>query len=367
MATLVQPNDRKQYYLQFYDGNRSPKRRRLPLGVTTKRDAETLQRKLEAAYAHGEFDPWRDDPRTLDRTDRMQYRVREALDLFIEAKRDAGRKRRTLKNYVSFIGRMIDRTGSNMLHHVTADVLDEWIYESTVSPSTRHTRYRYASAFFNWCVEQDLLAESPLRKRNAPRNPKKLPKPIYRDELDDLCALIRSEYQTRRDEGQCREGELIWRERAFRFAFVTGLRGGEIARLKWDHIDRDRGLIYILEQKNNQEQTIPLHRKADQILGEVPHEGEFVFGGPGTKDEPRNITAFRNNLSRAFLRYRREAGIRDGISLHSLRHGFCTALAEAGKSAATIKELARHASVDTSMIYIKMSNEHLRREVDDVF
>jgi len=93
----------------------------------------------------------------------------------------------------------------------------------------------------------------------------------------------------------------------------------------------------------------------------------YVFGGPGTRTGSRNFTAWRNNLSRAFRRYRKAAGINRPISLHSLRHGFCTAFAEASKSAATIKECARHASIDTSMIYVKMSNEHLKNEMEDVF
>jgi integrase len=93
----------------------------------------------------------------------------------------------------------------------------------------------------------------------------------------------------------------------------------------------------------------------------------YVFGGPGTRSGTRNIEAFRNNLSRAFRRYKKAAGIERPISLHSLRHGFCTALAEANKSAATIRELARHASIETSMIYVKMSNSHLKREMEEVF
>jgi integrase/recombinase XerD len=192
---------------------------------------------------------------------------------------------------------------------------------------------------------------------------------MYREDLEAICDTIRQDYRDKLNAGLCKEGEVIWRERAFRFGFFTGLRAGEIARLAWKHIDRERGLIYILKQKNGKQQTIPLHRKASDVLDEVPTgaSDDYVFGAPGTRNQDRSTRSFRNSLSRSFLSYRRDSGIQRPITLHSLRHGFCTALAEAGKSAATIKELARHASIETSMIYVKMSNEHLKSEMEDVF
>ena len=76
---------------------------------------------------------------------------------------------------------------------------------------------------------------------------------------------------------------------------------------------------------------------------------------------------------RAFLRWcrseklLRKNPIEKTISFHSLRYGFCTRLAEAGKPLQVIKEAARHSDVSTSMIYVHMANEHLKAELDDVF
>ena len=64
---------------------------------------------------------------------------------------------------------------------------------------------------------------------------------------------------------------------------------------------------------------------------------------------------------------RRKTGLPEKLSFHSLRHGFCTALAEAGKSAAVIKEAARHADVQTSMQYVRMANEKLKGEIQEAF
>lgn len=367
MASLIKQSG--HYYLQFYDSNRRPKRKKVALGVSTKQDAEKIERRLSTAYANGEFDPWTDNPRTFKSKDRERLSLSAALERFLEDKSEEGLAQKTLETYQGRVGRLIETIGDENLEALTPSLLNQWIRADDVTDTTRHTRYRYVSAFLNHCVKQEWLGENPLENTNAPSKEEKLPKTMYPKDLKRICRAVHEDYEDKRERGLCDAKEVIWRGWAFRFAFYTGLRGGELARLRFEHIDRDRSLIYVMKQKNNKQQTIPLTSKAEQVLKEVP-EGPpemYVFGGPGTRMGSRNCTAWRNNLSRAFRRYRSAAGIERPITLHSLRHGFCTALAEAGKSAATIKECARHASITTSMIYVKMSNEHLKREMEDVF
>jgi len=367
MASLIKQGDK--YYAQFYDGDRSPKRKKVPLQVSKKRDAKKIERRLLSAYAEGKYDPWTDDPKTFREKGERVLLMSEAMGRFIAEKKEQDRSHNTIKSYEGNFRRLKRTIGDRRLDVLTNGLLNEYIRAEDVSSTTQHKRYRHIAALLNWCVRRDLLQENPLDRERAPKRVQKLPKTMYREDLEAICAEVRDDYREKREADLCEEGEVIWRAHAFRFAFLTGLRGGELSRLKWKHIDRKRELIYILRQKNGRQQTIPLHSKAAAVLNDVP-EGRpesYVFGGPGTREGTRNEEAFRNNLSRAFRRYREEADIRPEISLHSLRHGFCTALAEAGKSAATIKELARHASIETSMIYVKMSNEHLKREVEGVF
>jgi integrase len=155
----------------------------------------------------------------------------------------------------------------------------------------------------------------------------------------------------------------------FWFAFYTGMRASELGRLRWDHIDFERGLIYIYQQKNKKEQTIPLIEKAREVLSglERGEPEEFVFTSPRQTGTERSIESFRDRVSRAFTRARRLAEIDRPITFHSLRHGFCTMLAQAGKPAYVIKAAARHSDIQTSMIYVNLSNKHLKSEMDDAF
>ena len=147
------------------------------------------------------------------------------------------------------------------------------------------------------------------------------------------------------------------------------MRVAELGCLRWQHVNYDQQLIYIHKQKNGKEQTIPLNRKARAILEDVEDgtPADYVFRAPNFEGQEREARYFRERASRAFRKARKKADIERKLSFHSLRHGFCTRLAEAGKPLQVIKKAARHADVETSMIYVHMANEHLKSELDDVF
>jgi integrase/recombinase XerD len=148
------------------------------------------------------------------------------------------------------------------------------------------------------------------------------------------------------------------------------MRISELARLRWQDIDFEHELIYIRMQKNRKEQTILLNQKASCILGELQSErvlGHYVFNSPHGPQEDRSIRTWCQNVSKTFTRYREKAEIGRPITFHGLRHGFCTLLAEAGKSAATIQAAARHEDIATSMKYVHLSNEHLKGEIEEAF
>lgn len=59
-----------------------------------------------------------------------------------------------------------------------------------------------------------------------------------------------------------------------------------------------------------------------------------------------------NNVDNSFNTARDKAGLDRSITLHSLRHNFCSRALEAGMSLHTVKDLAGHASIATTEIYL---------------
>jgi integrase len=203
----------------------------------------------------------------------------------------------------------------------------------------------------------------------APRRPSKIPRFVTEEELDLICAAIESDYEEERSRGVVQEGSRIWVIPLFRLAFVTGMRAGELARLRWNDIDFEEGLIYIKVQKNRREQTIPLTSAARSILESVERgaSDDHVFSAPGNYRQERNVHEWVNRLGAAFRAARVLAGIDRRITVHGLRHGFCTTLAQRGKSAFVIMAAARHSDISTTARYVEYANRHLAKELEEVF
>lgn len=368
MAGLISRNGR--YYAEFYDANRTPKSKRYALGTSRKDVARRKLAQWERDFELGRLDPWLDDPRTYDLEQVEHLSIASAQEQFLQKKKADGRTRNTLRAYREVVGLFARHIGKDtLLSAVTASQIDTFVRDSLLSKATQHKRYRHLRAFLRWCVAQEFLRKNPLNGVEKPQKPAKLPKAVTEAELQTICTSIREDYQAKLRNGEAAEGQMIWMIPLFRFALYTGLRSSELGRLRWGHIDFDKSLIYIRKQKNKKEQTIPLNSKALEVLSDVERgdKRDFVFTSPRQTSQERNVRSFVCNTARKFARYRKKAGIDRKVTVHGLRHGFCTLLAEAGKSAVIIKEAARHADISTSMRYVHMANEHLKAELDDVF
>lgn len=373
MASLIKSGGR--YYLQFYNSNRQPNRKKVPLKTGKKRPAQSKRRELEDAYVEGRFDPWQDDPFSYDLPDVEHLRISEALERFIDDKRELGRAEKTISHYEWVVERFKDFVGSDVyLRDVSTRQLSTHVYDPSVGASTQSNLYRHLRSFFRWCEGCSYLEDNPMEQVEAPDPARKVPKNVTRRELLRICSKIREEYDERIEtangkNGGLREGFLIWHIPLFWFALYTAMRVSELGRLRWKHIDFRSDTIHVEEQKNNEEDYIPLYGKARAILEEV-EKGEpdhFVFLAPNSDPVQRKVEPWRRNVSRTFSEYREKAGIDRKITFHGLRHAFCSMLAEHGASAATIKEAARHKTIETSMRYVHLSKKRLKDQVDDVF
>jgi integrase len=92
------------------------------------------------------------------------------------------------------------------------------------------------------------------------------------------------------------------------FAIETAMRRGEIASLKWQHIDLDRRTAYLPKTKNSEERTVPLSPAAVAILKEMDR-GE----------DTRVFKLSDVSITQAFIRTCQKTGI-EGLTFYDLRH-----------------------------------------------
>jgi integrase len=143
-----------------------------------------------------------------------------------------------------------------------------------------------------------------------------------------------------------------------RLALYTGMRRGEIFKLRWDDIDFRRGFITLQDPKPGYDQTIPLNNAARDIFESIQRDeqSEFVFPGrfPG-----QHLTDCR----KSFARIAKAAGFPKGFRpLHGLRHVYASMLASSGKvDMYTLQKLLTHKSPIMTQRYAHLRDETLKR------
>ena len=138
-------------------------------------------------------------------------------------------------------------------------------------------------------------------------------------------------------------------------ALFSGMRRGEIFKLKWSDVDFDRGFIRIVGPKGGQDQTIPLNAAARKVLEAHPRTSEHIFPG---EDGGRRVT-----IQKAMRRIREAAGLPASFRpLHGLRHAFASRLASSGQvDMYTLQKLLTHKSPVMTQRYAHLRDEALRR------
>jgi integrase len=142
-----------------------------------------------------------------------------------------------------------------------------------------------------------------------------------------------------------------------KLALFTGMRKGEIFKLRWQDVDFERGFIHIRDPKGGPDQKIPLNDAARQVFEEHPRseESEFVF--PGRDQQARRNTHKQVNRIKA------RAGLpADFRPMHGLRHVYASMLASSGQvDMYTLQKLLTHKSPTMTQRYAHLRDDALRR------
>lgn len=141
-----------------------------------------------------------------------------------------------------------------------------------------------------------------------------------------------------------------------KIALFTGLRRGEIFRLKWSDIDFEKGFIHLHDTKGGKSHIIPLNPSARDILENVERtESPYVFPG-------------RNGGLRVDCKYqadpiKKRAGLpKDFRIFHGLRHVYASMLASSGQvDLFTLQKLLTHKSPQMVQRYAHLRDETLRK------
>jgi integrase len=143
-------------------------------------------------------------------------------------------------------------------------------------------------------------------------------------------------------------------------ALFTGMRRGELFRLKWSDIDYDKGFIHIRGPKSGVDQKIPLNDTTRELLKSHPKhkKSPYVFAGRRGRK--------RTDIKHQVNRIKNNAGLpADFRALHGLRHVYASMLASSGKvDMYTLQKLLTHKSPQMTQRYAHLRDDALKKASD---
>lgn len=143
----------------------------------------------------------------------------------------------------------------------------------------------------------------------------------------------------------------------------SGMRFGEIAALRGEHVDVQVGTMRVVDGKNGHSRTAFMTQDVRALFGTVDlAAGQLVF--------PAHDGGVRKMMSRTFSRTVDDLGLNDGLQdardrvvFHSLRHTYASWLVQQGVPLYTVGELLGHSSLEMTKRYAHLAPDTMRAAV----
>ena len=225
--------------------------------------------------------------------------------------------------------------------------------DSGLSARSRARSLAALKTFHKFLVREKITADNPTDQVVSPKSLTPLPHILSPLDVENHLASPQG------------DTPLAWRDRAmFEIIYATGLRVSELVSLKLSDLQMDVGYLTAFGKRSKQ-RIVPLGEAAIASLREYLHHGR-----PGLDKERGSHYLFLNRSGEGLTRQgfwkiikRRglEAGIRQSITPHTMRHSFATHLLENGADLRSVQAMLGHADISTTQIYTHVTRERLRK------
>ena len=207
--------------------------------------------------------------------------------------------------------------------------------------------------FFNYGLKHRWLTSNPANGIAAPKSPKKLPKTLDVDQINQFLSLPESNWI------DCRDHAII------ELLYSSGLRLAELANLNLTDVDLREAMVTVTG-KGNKTRQLPIGRQAlgamkswlkrRQELKKTDLPAMFL-SQHGKRLSPRSI---QDRLKKIGIKQ----GMQGKVHPHMLRHSFASHLLESSGDLRAVQELLGHQNISTTQIYTHLDFQHLAKVYD---
>ncbi len=221
-----------------------------------------------------------------------------------------------------------------------------------VAPATLQRKVACLRSFHRHLRREDLIVDDPTAHIHAPRQSRRLPKVLTREEVNELLA-----------QPQGTEPAALRDRAMLELMYACGLRASEAVDLDVGDLDVESAVLRA-RGKGSKERMVPvgsaairavvvyLQRGRPRLVG-LRHESRLFVNHRG-----QGLT--RQGLYKIVQRHALSAGLADKMSPHTLRHSFATHLLAGGCDLRAVQEMLGHADIATTQLYTHLSPGRLK-------
>jgi integrase len=207
-----------------------------------------------------------------------------------------------------------------------------------VSDGTIIKEVNVLKRLFTIAVEKELVPANPAHKAPVPQAPEG-----------------RVRYLQPKELGQVLHACPAWLQPIVGLAVSTGMRRGELLKIRWEDIDLPNGQIILKHTKNGRTRPAYLNDLAVQVIAALGAGAHAKRGLLFPDVTPAQVTV-------AFIRACEAAGIKD-FSMHDLRHTFASHARMNGVDLHSLQKLLGHSDSRMTNRYAHLSDEFLGNAV----
>lgn len=287
-----------------------------------------------------------------------QGRMDHLLDIFFDyLVIERGLSSNTLAAYsadLRELHRYLDQVGISGWSEVSRDHLlgyIEWLGPDLAQRS-KARRLASARSFFKFAEQRGEVSRNPATQVRFPKLSLTLPKVLSTESVERLLARP----DPSRPIGQ-RDKALL------ELFYATGLRVSELVDLRLSQVHLDAGYLIVFG-KGSKERLVPMGEYASEALEQYLGNGRAKLGKGGTAQEVflnhRGNKLTRQGVWKTIKRYASEAGIKQNLTPHMLRHSFATHLLENGADLRSLQAMLGHSDISTTQIYTHVARARLK-------
>ena len=243
------------------------------------------------------------------------------------------------RNVVNEFKRFLNLLGITKLSEITTPIINKYITYLRESKKNRantcNNHLKNLHTQFNYAIQSSLMDKNPAKGcQKVEVNDARQKGALSKEEYQKFLKITKEMYP--------------FYYPIFYTFLHTGLRFTELISLKWEDIDFEHKVLWVMKPKGKKKPDyISIHDGLVRVINDLPKKSEYVF----IDEEQKPYGPRSRKMIRRLQEILKEAGITSISTIHELRHTFCSQLFSVGLNPREVQRQMRHSDLEITEGY----------------